>query len=190
MNEIKNCEDVLKNMLSEKKVIHSKNVAKKAEFLAKTYKLDVELAKISGLLHDITKELSQSEHLEIIKKFKIPVDSLTKHVLPELLHAHTGSAYAKRVLKINDENVLNAIKFHTVGRENMSSLEKIVYIADMISEERDYPGVENLRLVAAQNLDLALVMCIRTSINFLMNKNKIIHKNTFEAYNYAVTSFG
>ena len=100
-----------------------------------------------------------------------------------LLHGPAGAEYAKRNFEIS-ENVYNACFYHTVGRKNMSKLEKIIYLADMIEENRTQEGVDELRKLAETDLDKALLQGIKNTISYLTEKGAKIHKNSIEAMNY------
>ena len=119
---------VVSQRLSEKRYKHSLGVADTAAQLAKQYGEDEEVARIAGILHDITKELSDKEQADIIKKYKIKLDDVEKNE-PKLYHAITAPFYLRSCVHVND-SIINAIRYHTTGRANMSLLEKIIYLAD------------------------------------------------------------
>jgi predicted HD superfamily hydrolase involved in NAD metabolism len=150
--------------------------------LAGKYGANKDKAMIAGMLHDITKESPPEYHMNIIRKFKIPI---TKHdtISKGILHSITGSTYAEKVLRIRDRDIINAIKYHTTGREGMSLLEKVVFVADFTSEERDYHGVEKIRKCAWEDLDLGVLAGLLFSINNLLKIKMPIHPNTILAYN-------
>jgi len=103
---------------------------------------------------------------------------------PGLVHAKLGEKVAKIELGINDPEVLDAIKWHTLGRPNMTTLEKIVYVSDMIEEGRSFDGVEILRKTAFENLDEAVLLCTRATVNFSKEHNREVHPMA-----YAVIDF-
>ncbi|MDR1364467.1 MAG: bis(5'-nucleosyl)-tetraphosphatase (symmetrical) YqeK [Oscillospiraceae bacterium] len=172
----------VKNLLSEKRYEHSVNVALAAAKFAVKLNENVEKAQIAGILHDIAKEWSKEEHMSFIKKHGI---KLLNHEFAskKLLHALTGSYYAKFVLKIKDYDIINAIRFHTTARKGMSNLEKIVYVSDFISAERSFEGVKKLRDLANKNFEAAFINGLIYSICELTEKKQIIHPDTFKAYN-------
>ena len=129
-------ERFIKERMSGKRFIHSVNVAKTARWLAFKYDVDDRKAVIAGILHDITKEWVLEDHLSFLHTHNIGVSSY-EYASPKLFHAITASCYAKIVLKITDVEILHAIRFHTTGRANMSKLEKVIFLADGISEERE-----------------------------------------------------
>ena len=176
-------ERFIKERMSEKRFIHSVNVAKTARWLAFKYDVDDRKAVIAGILHDITKEWVLEDHLSFLHTHNIGVSSY-EYASPKLFHAITASCYAKIVLKITDVEILHAIRFHTTGRANMSNLEKVVFLADGISEERKYSGVNELRYIAEYSLDDAVFKEITGVISDeLLRKGRLIHPDTLDAYN-------
>lgn len=179
---------LLKEKLTEKRYIHSINVSKKAVYLAKKYGADEKKAEIAGLLHDITKQTDEEEQLKFISRAKLELSDI-EFKNKKLWHAVSGAAYLKVELNIKDEEILNAIRFHTTGRAGMSLLEKVIFVADMISEERNFPGVEEARNIAEKNLEKAVCFTSILSIEFLIEKKLAIAPNTLEAYNDTVKFF-
>lgn len=135
---------IIKARMGDYRYTHSVNVSKEARKLAKLYGADEEKAAIAGILHDITKETPKDEQLQIILDGGIILDSIQMNA-PKLWHSISGSVYVQKELGIEDEDILNAIKYHTTGRAGMTLLEKIIFIADFTSEERDYKGVSTMR---------------------------------------------
>lgn len=175
--------NALKNTVSEPRFNHSVNVAKVAEELAVIYGADSEKAKIAGILHDITKEYCLQQHLELMQKYNVCPEDV-RVFDADVFHGFTGSLYAKEILKIKDKDILNAIKHHIVGRARMTVLEKIIFISDCISEERDYEGVEELRNLAKTNLNQAMIKKLIGNINkFSFKMSRAINPNAYEAYN-------
>ena len=176
-------ERFIKERMSGKRFIHSVNVAKTARWLAFKYDVDDRKAVIAGILHDITKEWVLEDHLSFLHTHNIGVSSY-EYASPKLFHAITASCYAKIVLKITDVEILHAIRFHTTGRANMSKLEKVIFLADGISEERKYSGVNELRYIAEYSLDDAVFKEITGVISDeLLRKGRLIHPDTVDAYN-------
>lgn len=179
---------ILKQNLTEKRYTHCVNVAQKAVYLAKRYGADVNKAEIAGLLHDVTKQMKDELQLKIISDAGTqlsPIEIKNK----KLWHAVSGSAYLKVKLGIDDKEILNAVRFHTTGRAKMSLLEKIIFVADMISNDRNFAGVNVAREIAKKNLDKAVCLTSILSIEWLMEKKAIIAPNTLDAYNDTVKSF-
>ena len=175
-------ESFIKNRLSEKRFKHSVNVAKAARWLAFKYEANDSKAVIAGILHDLTKEWKTHDHLMFLQKYNIGVTKY-EYGSKKLFHAITASIYAKAILRITDIDILNAIRFHTTARPKMSKLEKIVYLADFISDDRNFSGVDRLRALASINLDDAVFAGLSYTIKELSDDSKVIHPNTINAYN-------
>lgn len=171
-----------KEVLSEKRFTHSLNVAKAAQELAEFNHCDIEKAYIAGLLHDITKELPIEEQLKLLQIGNIELTEAEK-ASPALWHSTTAAVYAKENLGIEDEDILNAIRYHTSGRAGMSILEKVIYLADSISEERHYHDVDEVRAAAKRNLNEGVMRKLKFAINALTAKDRPICSNTIDAYN-------
>ncbi len=184
--EIKEYEKIIRPRLKDARFKHSKNVAKEAARLAKKYGADVRKAEIAGILHDITKETPEKEQLEIIKRAGIELTELEAGS-PKLWHAISGSGYIKVELGIDDEDILNAVRYHTTARGGMSLLEKVIFIADFTSEERDYSGVEKIRKAADKSLEAAMLEGLSFSIEDLAHRRLAISVDTLNAYNEVIT---
>lgn len=177
--------NLIKSRLSEYRFTHSMNVAKSAVELAEKYGADKEKAYVAGILHDVMKEEDLDVQREFIEKngeIMTPIELKSKSVY----HQMSGSAYAKIELHIEDEDILNAIRYHTTGRRNMSLLEKVIYTADFISAERNYPDVDVMREKAEISLDDAMLYSLKYTINNLTSKTAVIHPNTLECYNWII----
>ena len=173
----------VKERVSEKRYQHSVAVAKASRWLAFKYGANEDDAVIAGILHDITKEWCFHDHLTFLHAHNIGLSSY-EYASVKLLHAITGACYAKLVLRINEVDILNAIRFHTTARAGMSTLEKIVYLADGISEDRKYSGVNELRYIADYSLDDAVFKEISSVIaDELVRKERLVHPDTLNAYN-------
>lgn len=181
-------DEILKQKLTEKRYNHSVNVARKAVYLAQKYGADIKKAEIAGLLHDITKQTDDDEQLELISEANMKLSDL-EFENKKLWHAVSGAAYLKTQLKIDDDDILNAVKFHTTGRAGMSLLEKVVFVADMISEDRMFEEAEKLREFADESIDKAVCFATILSIGRLTEKFSTIAPGTLEAYNDTVKFF-
>lgn len=182
-------EKMLQAKLSKKRYFHCICVAKKAVLLAERYKADIKKAKTAGLLHDIMKETAHKEQLEFLSECGIELTDVEKHT-EKLCHAISGAAYLKNVLKIDDEEILNAVRYHTTGRKNMSLLEKIIFVADFTSEDRDYEGVQKIREAADYSLEAAMEAGFAFTIEDLARRGLPIHQDTLFAYNSLILSKG
>ena len=176
--------DKLNKMLPKNRIIHSEGVAKCAVKLSKIYKCDEEKAYISGILHDCAKYLNQDEVDYYVRKYKIDLDEYEKDSLA-LSHSIIGSVLVKNEFFIEDIDIINSIRYHTTGKENMNILEKIIYLADVIEENRSYPGVDELRELAFEGkLDSAILKSFNNTIEIVIKRNQIIHPRTIKARNY------
>ena len=168
-------EDV-KEMLSEERFNHSERVVKRAIEYAKIYNVDIEMVKLVAISHDIAKELSEEE------KYNIKLDDIEK-VNKSLLHAKIGAYICKEKYGFTDDMV-NSVRYHTTGRENMSVLEKIVYLADATEEGRkEYIVSEYVDLIN-KDIDKGMVEISKWVMNKLLKNNKVIHLDTIKCYNY------
>lgn len=173
---------IIQPLLSEKRYYHSLCVSKAAKELAKKYGADVQKAEIAGILHDIMKDLPPEQQLEKMKQYGVRLTEVERSA-QKLWHAMLGMAYLKNELHIEDTEILGAVRYHTTGRANMTLLEKILFIADFISADRDYFGVDNLRKAAEINLDEAMLEGFVYTITDLTEQRKAIHPDTIAAYN-------
>lgn len=174
-NSLKN---LLRGILSEKRFKHSVNVSLVAEDLAKHYQIDSYKAKIAGLLHDICKEFSDEQNIKLISEKECGVSFSQK-----ILHGPAASIYIQKEYGITDEDLLNAVKYHTTGRKDMSLLEKIVFTADYISPERKWKDLSLIRTLAYKDLDVAVLKKLSTAILGCVMNHRCISENTLLAYN-------
>jgi nicotinate-nucleotide adenylyltransferase len=176
---------ILKDRLYEKRYYHSLCVADEAKRLAKKYGADEEKAYLAGLLHDITKNTSEEEHLKIFKDFGIILSSIELNA-QKLWHAISGACYVENILGIKDAEIIDAIRYHTTAKKDMSLLSKILYLADFTSADRDYEDVDILRGIVDKSLDDAFLYALKYSINELIEDEKAIHPDTLDAFNQSV----
>ena len=182
--DIKQIEKTLKGMLPERRLKHSLNVSKCAVKLSEIYKCDKEKAEIAGLVHDCAKYFTDEQIEDSIKRFNVELDPLEVNNIA-LSHSVIGSYVVVDIFSIKDEEIINAIKYHTTGKENMSLLEKIIYMADLIEEDRNFPRVEELReLTYSGKLEEALLLSFNNTIKFVIDNNQLIHPRTIKARNY------
>ena len=172
----------VKKRISKKRFLHSLGVVNCATDLAKRYNCDVEKARIAAISHDCAKEMEMEKLLLIARSHKLELDQVML-VEPQLLHGPVGSVVAKEELQIEDKEILNAIYYHTTGRENMSILEKIIYLSDVIEESRSYDGIEKVRSLSKVNLNKAILLAIDNTIHFVLSIDSLLHPNTIQARN-------
>ena len=174
--------EYLKANLSKKRYNHSVNVADAAVELAKLYGEDSDKALVAGLLHDVAKELPIEKQREYVLKSTLGVDEVeTKS--HALFHAVAGAELAKLVFGIDDMDVILAIRYHTVAAGDMSSLAAIIYLADLISADRDYKDVKRMRKLAVSGLERAMLEALKFSITDSVSKGNTIPLSTLAAYN-------
>ncbi len=174
--------ELLRSRLRETRFQHSLNVADAAVMLAKKFGADEDKAYLAGLLHDITKNESDENQLQIMESGGI-ILSKTQRSNPKLWHAMSGMVYLRDTLGITDEDVLGAVRWHTTGKAGMTLLEKVVFIADYISAERDYPDADVMRRLSETSLDAAALYALKFSLRHLSEKEKPICEDSVAYYN-------
>ncbi len=177
-----NYKSILKDRLVEKRYYHSLCVADEAYRLALKYGCDTEKAYLAGLLHDITKNSSMKEHFEIFNTFGAKLNSIEMSA-EKLWHAISGAYYIKFVLQISDDEIFDAVRYHTTAKANISLLSKVLYLADFTSSDRDYEDVDVIRKYVDESLDKAYSYALSYTVKDLAEKSKAIHPDTFNAYN-------
>ncbi len=175
----------LRSTQKERRYFHTMGVVKEAVRLAPKYGVEVEKAKIAALLHDCAKNFDQDRFLEIAAEYGVTLDEYALKE-PALVHAFLGAAVAYRDYGVTDKEILDAIFYHTTARANMTNLEKLIYLADMIEPGRTMPQAEELRRLVETNLDDALIYAIDCSIKHVIKKGRLIHPDSIHARNYLV----
>jgi predicted HD superfamily hydrolase involved in NAD metabolism len=173
----------LKSSLLEKRFIHSLGVMKCAEKLAELYGADAHKAAVAGLLHDCAKNYSKDDMFSLCEEYGIELDDVMRKSTG-LIHGLLGAEVAKREYGIDDEEIYDAIYYHTMGKPDMSLLTKIIYIADGIEENRHYDGVDRIRSLAEEDLDKALILQIDYTIKSVISKGGLLHTNTIDTRNW------
>lgn len=168
--------------LSEYRRVHSLNVSAEAVRFAEKYGGDVEKARLAGLLHDVTKETDNEKQLQIIENGGIILTELEKRS-PKLWHAISGACYVRDVIGIDDPDIFNAIRYHTTARAGMSRLEKIIFLADFTSAERDYPDIDVIREHAEHSLEEGMLYGIKFTISRLVGRGDLVSPDALAAYN-------
>lgn len=174
--------EIIRPLLKPKRFEHSLNVAEQAVFLAKRYGEDEHKAYVAAILHDICKNMPQNEQLQWMEKSAIILDDnlLTQ---PPVWHGFAGAEYIRQVLEIEDEEIINAVRYHTIGRAGMSKLEQIVYLADLTSKERDYPDAERMRQVVLHSLHEGMREALIFAVRNQAEKRLPLCIDTCQAYN-------
>jgi predicted HD superfamily hydrolase involved in NAD metabolism len=173
----------LERELTPKRFIHSINVMNSSVMLAKKYCEDVRKAELAGLLHDCARNIKGTEIFNLCEKFSIEVDEISRKK-PELLHGPIGAKLAETEYSVTDTTILDAICNHTLGRENMSKLEKIVFLADYIEPAREFSGVEEIRKMAELSMDKAILLAYDYTLQYCLRKDSLVHPKAIYARNY------
>lgn len=180
--DYKDYKKIIRGMMGDYRYKHSLNVAEEAVALAELYGGDRQRAYIAGILHDITKEISTEEQLQLFKDGGIILDDVQK-TAPKLWHSISGSIYIRLRLGIDDPDVINAVRYHTTGRAGMSLLEKIIYTADFTSAERSYNGADIMREKSRRSLEEAMLFSCQFTLKNLSEKSAAIHPDQLFCYN-------
>lgn len=175
-------EELIKD-IGTKRLEHSLRVLEVAKELGKLYEVDLEKVKMAALLHDCAKLEDKNNLLKRAYEFDIILDDIMLNNR-ELVHAPLGAKIAEEKYNIKDKEILNAIEFHTTGRENMSLVEKIIFIADYIEPKRNFEGVQRVRELAYIDIDKSMILALDQTLNFLIDKGKLISSQTIKARNY------
>ncbi|MEL7610262.1 MAG: nicotinate (nicotinamide) nucleotide adenylyltransferase [Bacillota bacterium] len=177
--EIRLMQEKLAGMQNKNRYLHTMGTVFAAVELAGRHGADGKNARLAALLHDCAK-VAERSILEQAEEEGLTLDASSAG-MKGLLHAKIGAIYAKRLFGVEDEQVLDAIRYHTTGRAGMSLLEKIVYLADMIEPGREFPQADALRRLSKVDLDLAVIGAMRVSIQNVRERGKTLHPDTIEA---------
>lgn len=173
----------VRQQLTEERYRHTLGVVDCAVNLAEQYGADPRQAEVAAIFHDYAKYRDKEEMKNIIlQQASIPNDLLVYH--HELWHAPVGAYLVEREVGITDKGILDAIRYHTTGRAGMSTLEKVVCLADYIEPGRNFPGVEKIRTLSLDSLDQALTVALYNTIQFLEKQGQNVYPLTIEAYQY------
>ncbi|MEZ3497872.1 MAG: bis(5'-nucleosyl)-tetraphosphatase (symmetrical) YqeK [Lachnospiraceae bacterium] len=172
----------IKKHLQPERLYHSINVAEEAKKLALHYGADPEKAYTAGLLHDILKNTPDTELLNFFRENGI-ILTRTEQVSRKTWHAIAGEAYCRLKLSVTDSEILSAIRWHTTARAGMTLLDKVIFIADFISSDRDYDGVERMREKAYLSLESAMLEGLQFTLAELIENGWAVHEDSLAAYN-------
>ena len=178
-------EQEVQRHLTEKRFYHSQCVAQEAARLAQRYGADVEKARLAGILHDIMKDTPPEQQLKILQDSGILLTKTQRHNR-KLWHALAGAAYLQQTLQVKDGDIVEAVRCHTSGKKDMCLLEKVLFVADYISADREYPGVERMRQAAYRSLEEAIVEGVLFTVQELMGQRLPVAAESVEAYNDAL----
>lgn len=174
--------EILRRRLKPQRFTHSLAVAREAERLARRYGADPASAKTAGLLHDIMKNTPPEEQLQILAEFGILLSDVERGA-EKLYHAMSGAAFIEHILGIHDRAILDAVRYHTTARAGMSVLERVLYLADFTSADRDYDDVDVMRRLVDESMEAAMAYALTYTIRELLERGSAIHPDTVAAYN-------
>lgn len=169
--------------LSPQRYQHSLQVVDTALKMAQNLQLNTEQVYLAALLHDYAKDMA-GELLLAIAREKGLLTCHVEEVQPDLLHGSVGAWLCEYELGIQDPEVLHAIRYHTTGNVQMSSLEVIIYLADLIEPGRNYEGVKELRDICQQDLEAGLLFAFDATLKYVLKRKMLIHPQTVEARNW------
>ena len=178
---LKQAKELVRGRLSDKRYEHTLNVKKMAVKLAKIYGEDEERAALAALLHDSAKEISKDEMRAIMRAHPELAEGGEERPTP-VWHGICAAILARTEWGVTDEAVLSAIACHTAGKAGMTQLDKILYLADMTSAERDWPGVNKLRKLERKDLDAAMLMALKQTNDFVLSQDKPLDPMSKAAY--------
>lgn len=174
--------EIIRGRLTPYRFRHSLAVAEQAKHLALMYKADAKKAYTAGLLHDIMKDEPKAALLQMLNDFGIILNN-AQMASPGCWHAIAGAEFVRNILKIGDEDIINAVRYHTTARAGMSHLEKTIFIADFTSLDRDYPDIDEMRRCAEIGSEPAMEYALSYTIRELLNKSAVIIPDAIDAYN-------
>ncbi len=168
--------EFVKKVLPEKRLIHTANVVVTAGKKVRSLGLDADQVRISATLHDCAKYMDYTK----VKGFELP-----ENVPQPVIHAFLGAFVAEKVLGITDAEILDAIRYHTSGKPEMSLLGKLIFVADMVEDTRNYEGVDKLReLYEREDFEKCFRECLKEEFLHLINKKQYIYSKTIDAVEY------
>lgn len=174
----------LKKKLTDKRYDHTLRVENTALMLAHIYGANTQIVSLAALLHDNAKNYSDEKKLRLCKEYKVPLSAMEEENI-DLVHSKLGAVLAYEKYGIRDQDVLNAISYHTTGRPEMSLVEKIIYVSDFIEPGRkEFPGLQKARELCFRNLDLGLMKILMLTINHLLNQGKLVDPITERTYEH------
>jgi len=179
--------NIIKERLSASRAAHSLRVMETALDMARGRKVDRDRVCLAALLHDYAKDLPSEELLAIARRNRL-LTCVAEEMQPDLLHGPVGAWLCRKDLLVDDREVLLAIHYHTTGRVNMSLLEIIIYLADLVEPGRRYKGVDELRNACASGLARGMLCAFDSTIRYVLDREFLLHPLTIEARNWLLAS--
>ena len=178
---IKKLDEFIKVRLHEKRYRHTMGVVETATALADRYGADPDKTYIAALFHDACKNLDIEEMNSLVEKYHLDEVYIDK---PQLAHSKLAAEILQDKFGITDQDIINAVSYHTTGRANMGLLEKIIYVADYMEPNRDFPGVERLRELAVSDIDGALMLGLEMTLEHLRRQGSVLSPESAQALEY------
>lgn len=182
MINLEQIEDKLKKMMKKTRYQHACRVSLLAKKIAEYYHLPAQKAMISALIHDCAKDYSFEELKYLIDKYGIRLNKVEKSI-PKIWHAYVGAEMAKEIFKIDDPEMLDAIRYHSTASSRLNLIGKVVYIADKIEPNRKLVKMRKLQEMVWKDIDLTMLELLNTELKYLISNRLIIHPDTLEARN-------
>mgnify|MGYP003298008487 FL=1 len=180
--DLKLLQKQMKEELTDDRYEHTLGVMYTAEALAMRYGVDMTKAAVAGLLHDCAKCVPNQQKIKLCKKHEIEISEMEKKN-PSLLHAKLGAYMANKAYGVSDIEILNAIRWHTTGKPDMSMLDIIIYMADYIEPNRDKaPNLKEIRKLCFENIEEALYQVLKSTLDYLEDRPEAIDPMTKESY--------
>ena len=180
---VKKCLEYIDLHLKPSRALHTRNVAAEAVRLAEKYGANKQKAEIAALLHDIARNLPVEEMNGYVRQLGLDERYIGNK---NLSHSKVGVMLIKRDFGIEDEEILNAVSYHTTGRDGMTLLDKVIFLADAIEPGRDYPAVTMLRELADEDLDKACAYSLKKTIEYIESQGIYLDPDTAEAYEFCL----
>lgn len=182
--------ELLEKRLKPSRFKHTCGVVETAGKMALHHGADLHKTMVAAALHDYAKNMTPEALLEYADGHHVEVDPVMR-ASAELMHGLVGAKMVQIELGIEDQDVLDAIAYHTIGRNHMSLMEKIVYLADAIELGRtEYPGLESLRKFAYKDLDQGILASVTSTLTYVIDRGIVIHPNSVALYNELVSKYG
>ncbi|MBQ4098862.1 MAG: nicotinate (nicotinamide) nucleotide adenylyltransferase [Clostridia bacterium] len=167
--------DFVIDNLTEKRLIHTKGVIALSIKYAKAFGVSLKKTVKSALLHDVAKYLRAEDYPNFVSPKGVP---------SQVMHQYLGAYVAEHILGVKDRQIINAVKYHTSAKPNMSLLGKIIFTADMLEEGRSYEGVEQIRKLSFEDFDKAFLLSIQRSLDYVYERGVEVYPLTLKAYEY------